>query len=134
MVGSDGNLVLDSCDDTDYCADTQSYNRKQYEESRADIIASGTTSLVQIIGLLMRNDCQSGRFEATNIMDYDFCHSDEWTPNQVSRMRQVLYNTYTTPGIKVASPRSLLKGYSPHQRVMVEGTPVAIPCRTQLIR
>ncbi len=134
VVGSDGNLVLDSCDDTDYCADTQSYNRKQYEESRADIIASGTTSLVQIIGLLMRNDCQSGRFEATNIMDYDFCHSDEWTPNQVSRMRQVLYNTYTTPGIKVASPRSLLKGYSPDQRVMVEGTPVAIPCRTQLIR
>lgn len=82
----------------------------------------------------MRNDCQSGRFEASNIMDYDFCHSDEWTPNQIVRMRQVLYNTYTTPGVKLATPRSLLKAYSPRQKVMVEGTPVVIQCCTKVIR
>lgn len=134
VVGSDGNITLDSCQDTDYCADTRSYNRQQYEKDRAEIIAAGTTSLVQISGLLMRNDCQSGRFEASNIMDYDFCHSDEWTPNQIERMRQVLYNTYTTPGVKLATPRSLLKAYSPHQKVMVEGTPVAIQCCTKTIR
>lgn len=125
--GSDGQIILDSCEDTDYCTDTKSYNRQQYEKDRAEIIASGVTNYVQISGLLMRNDCSSGRFEATNIMDYDFTHSDEFTPQQIKRMRQTLYNSYTTPGIKIVSLKSINQS-DIDRPVMVEGMPRAIAC------
>lgn len=127
VIGSNGQVILNSCQDTDYCEDTRSYNRLQYESDRADIIASGTTNLLQITGLLMRNDCSSGRFESTNIMDYDYTHSDEFTSDQIKRMRQTLYNSYTTPGLKIATPRSLLKSAN-HKPVMVEGTPRVVSC------
>lgn len=129
MHDTQGELILDSCEDTDYCDDTRSYNRYQYEKSRQDIIASGETPFVQIKGLLQRNDCNGGRFESTNIMDYDFTYSDEFTPQQIRRMRKVLYNSYTTPGIKLVTPRSAVMGI-PGVPVMVEGSPRAVKCTT----
>lgn len=105
VQGDNSTVILDSCEDTDHCADTPTYNRKKYEDNRRSIIASGNTSVLEIAGLLKRNDCSSGRFESTNIMDYDFSHSDELTQNQIDRMRQVLYTSYTVPGIKVTTPR-----------------------------
>ncbi|MDO5017442.1 MAG: zinc-dependent metalloproteinase lipoprotein [Porphyromonas sp.] len=126
VANDSGAIILDSCQDTDYCTDTKSYNRLQYEFARQDIIASGNTTLVQINGLLMRNDCSSGRFESTNIMDYDYSYSDEFTPDQISRMRQVLYSSYTTPGLKAAVPRA--SGISHGTPLTVTGTPRAIPC------
>ncbi len=120
VQGSRESVILDSCEDTDYCTDTPTYNRQKYEENRRAIIASGNTSILEIAGLLKRNDCSSGRFDATNIMDYDFCHSDEFSLNQIARMRQVLYNSYTVPGIKVATPRSDTRGLQDLVRITAE--------------
>lgn len=126
VQGGNNTIILDSCEDTDHCADTKTYNRKKYEENRRSIIASGNTSVLEFAGLLKRNDCSSGRFEATNIMDYDYTHSDEFTPNQIARMRQVLYNSYTVPGIKVASPKSPMRSNA--VPVYVEAAPRATSC------
>lgn len=118
--GENQTVILDSCEDTDYCGDTQTYNRQKYEDNRRAVIASGNAGLLEISGLLQRNDCSSGRFEATNIMDYDFTHSDEFTPDQIARMREVLYNSFTVPGIKVATPRSVIRGQQPPIRIVAE--------------
>lgn len=120
-----GATVLNSCEDTDYCEDTPSYNRQKYEDNRREIIASGNTTFLQITGLLQRNDCSNGRFEATNIMDYDYSHSDEFSLQQINRMRQVLYKSYTTPGMKMVEPRSTI--YS--SPLIVVGNPKTIECK-----
>lgn len=120
VQGGNKTVILDSCEDTDHCADTPTYNRKKYEDNRRAIIASGNTNVLEIAGLLKRNDCSSGRFEATNVMDYDFAHSDEFTPNQIARMRQVLYNSYTVPGIKLATPKSSTKSNQHPIRIIAE--------------
>lgn len=57
----------------------------------------------------------------------DFTHSDEFTPQQIKRMRQTLYNSYTTPGIKIVNLKSINQS-DIDRPVMVEGMPRAIAC------
>lgn len=92
------NGVIDSCIDSDYCQDTPSYNKKQYEKDALDLASRLTSSNVH--ELFQRKDCSGKVYEATNIMDYAYCYSYAFTPNQQYRMRQVLYYSPLIPGPK----------------------------------
>lgn len=92
------NGVIDSCVDSDYCQDTPSYNKKQYEKDALDLASRLTSSNVH--ELFQRKDCSGKVYEATNIMDYAYCYSYAFTPNQQYRMRQVLYYSPLIPGPK----------------------------------
>jgi hypothetical protein len=92
------NGVVDSCIDSDYCQDTPSYNKKQYDEETLNAFKNIT--LERLNKLFQRKDCSGKVYEATNIMDYAFCYSYAFTPNQQYRMRQVLYYSPLIPGPK----------------------------------
>lgn len=85
----------DVCLDSDYCTDTPTYNRKEYEDWLENL-PSGTTRAE----LFYRNDCQNGRFTARNIMDYSYCYLDEFTQQQKARVRHVLTYSPLIPGPK----------------------------------
>ena len=92
------NGVVDSCIDSDYCQDTPSYNKKQYERDLQELSKHLTYENVHEI--FQRTDCSGKVYEATNIMDYAYCYSYAFTPNQQYRMRQVLYYSPLIPGPK----------------------------------
>ena len=92
------NGVVDQCFDSDYCQDTPSYNKKQYERDIQELSKHLTYENVHEI--FQRTDCSGKVYEATNIMDYAYCYSYAFTPNQQYRMRQVLYYSPLIPGPK----------------------------------
>lgn len=96
-----GGIITDACEDTDYCLDTPTYNREAYNRTAREIIAAGGSYQVMLEGLLRRTDCANVKFISTNVMDYEWSHSDRFTPDQVKRMRQVLYYSPTVPGQKM---------------------------------
>lgn len=88
--------------DTDYCTDTKSYDRKSpkgYEASLSMLldqaIAFNNWDL-----LFQRTSLEGLPFEAHNIMDYNYCYMDEITPQQVERVRHVLLYSPMIPGPK----------------------------------
>lgn len=129
----DNTIVLDSCQDTDYCADTPSYNRAKYLIGRQDILAGNLATAAQMAGLLGRTDCSGARFDSTNIMDYAESYSDEFTLDQISRMRQVLYYSYFVPGVKVGNAALRAASMRSDEVVRVYGEPRAIQCQAYLI-
>lgn len=97
------NIELDSCEDTDYCKDTPSYNRVSYVQTAQNIIASAGNYFSKLEGLMSRTDCSNGRFISINIMDYEWSFSDRFTQEQVNRMRHTLYYAPTVPGEKLVN-------------------------------
>lgn len=134
VVNKEGEqtIILDSCEDTDYCMDTPTYNRARYVRGMQDIIAGNQATAGQMAGLLQRTDCGGARFEATNIMDYNECHSDEFTVEQIARMREVLYFSYTVPGIKVGNAALKALGEQSAEMVNLFGTPRTTECHLHL--
>lgn len=130
VVNKENNtIILNSCEDTDHCADTPTYNRHKYDADRRSTIAGGVTHVGEIYGLLQRYNCSSMRFESTNIMDYDYSYSDEFTPDQIARMRKVLYSSYTVPGTKIIEPSTTRCNTTP---LRVVGNPIAVACYSTL--
>lgn len=86
------------CIDSDFCDDTPTYNRQNYE------------SLVQVYGLsykehldelISRESCNTGvTFVSTNIMDYSITYSNEFTSQQAERIRYILEHGVFIPGPK----------------------------------
>ncbi len=93
---SEGNS--DICEDTDYCTDTYSYNRKEYEEA----LSSVDLSLYTFEELAQRYDCARNKvFTSLNIMDYEIGYIQEFTPQQRARTRHVLNYSSLIPGPKI---------------------------------
>ncbi len=95
------NGVYDSCDDTDYCEDTHSYNRYKYEEVMFYTNMSYIFTDEEIENLSWRTSCSDGSsFRADNIMDYAVNDADTFSAEQASRMRYILENCPYIPGCK----------------------------------
>lgn len=101
----------DSCDETDYCDDTPSYNRKEYEASLKEEM--------QEQELYNRIGCDGIPFVSYNIMDYDFSHLNQFTLEQYKRIRHVLENSPLIPGPKnIIVTKSLSEDVKPEIRIM----------------
>ena len=132
-VKSEGSINLDSCEDTDFCEDTPSYNRLAYDRLMRDMIGQGGYSSTMLVGLLSRTDCKSqARFISMNIMDYDVSYADRFTPNQQQRMRSALYYSPTLPGPKMISFDTKSRAGSTHEEGIVEVEPQFAKCRWHL--
>lgn len=87
----------DLCKDTDYCTDTPTYNITKYIEL---INGMGDPNKYKFDVLCTRTDCNGETFISHNIMDYAYCYSDQFTPQQRNRIRHVLSYSPLIPGVK----------------------------------
>ncbi|WP_255491322.1 zinc-dependent metalloproteinase lipoprotein [Dysgonomonas sp. ZJ279] len=111
--GDDENTNL--CQDTDYCADTPTYNRSEY-----NIWRKGLSENEYIYNnLITRINCSGTKFISYNIMDYEVSKSNQFTQNQKERIRHVLAYSPLIPGPK----KDRTKAYS-------QDGPMDLPIRT----
>ncbi len=96
----DGN-ILNSCDDTDYCEDTPSYNKKEYDTWLSHYILTNPHYYLDEMDI--RHNCAGETFHASNFMDYAVCTSDFFSKDQRDRIRHVLYYSPLIPGPKKAA-------------------------------
>lgn len=87
------------CDDTDYCKDTKSYDRQEYN-TYLDYIYNNERSKYTFENLVKRTACDGSRFTSYNIMDYSISYSNQFTQNQRERIRHVLSYSPLIPGPK----------------------------------
>lgn len=94
--------TLDSCADTDYCDDTPSYNRKEYQQELRDLIsnAESTGKILSVADIVKRTNCDNLTFTSENFMDYNYTYGFRFTPEQLQRVRHVLYYSPMIPGPK----------------------------------
>lgn len=98
--------------DTDYCTDTPSYNRVEYakwlndymKQKETEAAALGKNPEFTMQELAKRSNRDRQEWQADNLMDYNYCHCMRFTPEQVHRMRQVLYYSPLIPGPKKVRP------------------------------
>ena len=89
----------DSCGDTDYCKDTPSYNRIDYNNYLETLnFEQNDPSITK--KMLSRNSCDGKIFESNNIMDYSLTMGFQITADQKERIRNVLYYSPLIPGPK----------------------------------
>lgn len=96
----------DACEDTDYCEDTPSYNQLRYNEWVAAYNEATPEDKRSLKELVRREPCDGEEYEATNIMDYAYCYSEDFTEDQAYRVRQVLYYSPLMPGPKKNKSRA----------------------------
>lgn len=90
---------VDSCGDTDYCKDTPSYNRIDYNNYLETLnFEQNAPSITK--KMLSRNSCDGNTFESDNIMDYSLTMGFQITADQKKRIRNVLYYSPLIPGPK----------------------------------
>lgn len=90
---------VDSCGDTDYCKDTPSYNRIDYNNYlETQNFEQNDPSITK--KMLSRNSCDGNTFESDNIMDYSLTMGFQITADQKKRIRNVLYYSPLIPGPK----------------------------------
>lgn len=99
----EGNMA-DYCTDSDYCEDTPPYNKVQYDEWLYQ-----NQEVSSDFGFFARRiNCATGEeFTARNIMDYAYCYSDQFTPDQRARVRHVLMYSPLIPGAKQTASTSI---------------------------
>lgn len=85
---------------TDYCADTETYNRTAYEDWLV-----GLTEAPALEELMQRTTSNGTIFTSYNIMDYDFSYLNRFTRNQFDRVRHVLTYSPLVPGPKIKNNR-----------------------------
>ena len=94
-----GFQPVDSCGDTDYCKDTPSYNRIDYNNYLETLnFEQNDPSITK--KMLSRNSCDGKTFESDNIMDYSLTMGFQITADQKKRIRNVLYYSPLIPGPK----------------------------------
>lgn len=94
-----GFQPADSCGDTDYCKDTPSYNRIDYNNYLETLnFEQNDPSITK--KMLSRNSCDGKTFESDNIMDYSLTMGFQITADQKKRIRNVLYYSPLIPGPK----------------------------------
>ena len=87
---------LNGCEDTDYCEDTPSYNKIEYDDKWNDKVPENQ----KFYYLLKRTNCSNKEFISHNIMDYAISYSDQFTQDQRNRVRHVLMYSPLIPGPK----------------------------------
>ena len=87
------------CTDTDYCKDTKSYNKQEYD-SKCDYIYENEREKYTFKNLVKRTGCDGIEFISYNIMDYAISYSNQFTQNQRERIRHVLSYSPLIPGPK----------------------------------
>lgn len=95
--------LADSCADTDFCDDTPSYNRVEYNNNTAEYLKNTKSENIDFRHLLERKNCDGDDFYSANIMDYSIGLSYKISSDQRKRMRWVLYNSPLMPGPKKQS-------------------------------
>ncbi len=91
----------DACEDTDYCDDTETYNKYLYDEwAIATINAATEENPLTLAQLAEREPCDGETYQSINILDYAYSYSYAFTEDQAYRMRQVLYYCPLIPGPK----------------------------------
>lgn len=88
-----------TCEDTDYCKDTKSYNKQEYD-SYCDYIYENEEAKYTFENLVKRTGCDGIEFISYNIMDYAISYSNQFTQNQRERIRHVLSYSPLIPGPK----------------------------------
>lgn len=91
--------MIDACGDTDYCEDTPSYNRVEYEQQLKFLIG-GSRATLNAEDLAKRQSCKGDNYVSANIMDYMVTLSYKLSADQKKRMRHVLYYGLLMPGPK----------------------------------
>ena len=110
--------LSDQCYDSDYCADTPSYNREVYVTWASKLWEAGERDFRK---LATRINCFTDEtFVGDNIMDYDICYSNRFTPQQRLRTRHVLQYSPLMPGLQQDSGTTR----------SVSDTPIDLPIRT----
>ena len=90
-------------DDSDYCDDTPSYNRIEYSKWVRLAIKKDSLTLRDVA---KRTNSKGEEWQSDNLMDYFYCYSMRFTPEQANRIRQVLYYSPLIPGPKKIRPRT----------------------------
>lgn len=93
------------CEDTDYCGDTPSYNKEEYDNYYAYAIGHIPNDKL-FETLVKRNNCENNSFISYNIMDYSVSYSDQFTQDQYNRVRHVLAYSPLIPGPKKGQGRA----------------------------
>ena len=117
----DGEQV-DSCGDTDYCTDTPSYNRNEYDTYLTDYLKKHSGERMTMNDLVKRASCDGNTFESTNMMDYSIGYAYAFSEEQKKRVRNVLYYSPLIPGPK--------KNRTEDTRSNAPAAPVRLPIRT----
>lgn len=111
------NEDADATGDSDYCDDTPCYSYPEYLLSVAWLTSSGQASFSNLV---KRTSLNGTEFISRNIMDYGCSYSDQFTPDQKSRVRHVLKYSPMIPGPKATGTKTT---QSP-------AGPVELPIRT----
>ncbi|MCD8181970.1 MAG: zinc-dependent metalloproteinase lipoprotein [Bacteroides sp.] len=91
--------ISDSCEDTDYCKDTPSYNKVLYDNDY-QYIRQNEPENYTFAYLVKRTNCADISFTSRNIMDYSISYSDQFSEDQLARVRHVLMYSPLIPGPK----------------------------------
>lgn len=113
---TDEGDLINTCEDTDYCEDTPSYDKQAYDVNYQDILYNDPLNFT-FENLVKRTNCSGRQFISTNIMDYAVSYSDRFTQDQRDRIRHVLTYSPLIPGPKKGQPQT---------RVVAEG-PLDLP-------
>lgn len=97
--------ALIGCLDTDFCEDTKSYNKTDYDTFIAQTYAlmnhdASYADKFDWDSMFKRSTCQGEEFISHNIMDYAYSYLDEFTADQRLRVRHVLDYSPMIPGPK----------------------------------
>jgi zinc-dependent metalloproteinase lipoprotein len=94
-------IMVDSCGDTDFCEDTPTYNRYEYNDQlKAYVSQAQSDASFDTNNYFKRYDCSTGAFYSKNLMDYDMSYSFQLSADQRKRIRTVLYYSPLMPGPK----------------------------------
>nr|WP_308570597.1 zinc-dependent metalloproteinase lipoprotein [uncultured Prevotella sp.] len=96
--------IVDSCGDTDYCEDTPSYNKTEYDTWLTDYFLQHP--IIYLDEADIRHSCAGTTYNASNFMDYSVCTSDLFTKDQRDRIRHVLNYSPLIPGPKAGASRA----------------------------
>lgn len=99
VFAEDEEGTANECIDTDYCDDTPSYNKTEYD-AYLEYVAEKEPKNFTFKNLVKRTNCSGESFVSYNIMDYAISHSDRFTADQRSRVRHVLTYSPLIPGPK----------------------------------
>lgn len=117
---ADWYAPVDLCGDTDYCLDTPSYNRSEYDNYLSEYLSGQSSSALSAWDLLKRYDCDGNMFYSANIMDYSFSRGFYISPDQKARIRNVLYYSPLIPGPKLNGANKNTRAVSDEQGKVYE--------------
>ena len=81
-----------TCKDSDYCDDTETYNRFEYNNWVEDYFTEKDLmgKPYVLTDLVKRTNCSGMQFTSRNIMDYDYSYMTKLTEQQIARIYHVL--------------------------------------------